>query len=372
MLAGSIGLSGCATLLFPRGPVLPEPVYTTGIPEEQPLPPIRTEGLTSEEIQDVTVYRNAVRAVVNVEALRVDRYGRSGNVLGSGFILDQDGTVVTNYHVVQAASRITITMYDGSAYRGTVVGYDPELDVAVLRFDPLGRTLTTLAMADSTGVQVGQRVYALGNPFGLEGSLSTGIVSGLNRPIPSGTGFIIRDLIQTDAAINTGNSGGPLLNSSGQVVGVNVIILSPSGGSVGVGFAIPSNAVQRVVRSILADGQVERGWIDISGFTVTPRLASYAGLQTSRGVLITRVHPGGNAASAGLRDGQGGPLVRYGLTQIPVAADIIVAINDEPLGNVVEFLSLLEPTVPGELVTLTVVRGGRRVDIQVELSERDD
>ena len=374
---GVLALSGCMSLIAVATspvPPLPLPTYTVGVPVEQPLPPILAEGLSVEELQDVVVYRNAVRAVVNISAVRTysGSFGRTGagEAIGSGFILDQKAHVVTNSHVVEGASRVTVTLYDGSAYPGEVIGADSEMDLAVIRFDPLGRSLTTLPLGDSSRVQVGQRVYALGSPFGLEGTLTVGVVSGLNRPIPSESGYIIRNLIQTDASINSGNSGGPLLNSAGEIIGINVMIFSPSGGSVGVGFAIPAGSARRVIESILADGRVERGWIQMSAVTVNSRLAAYAGLSSPTGVLVTRVHAGGNAAAAGLRDGRDGPLVRYGLSEIPVAADIITAVNGIEVRAAVELLSLLEPTEPGEIVTLTVIRAGTKVEVRVELSER--
>lgn len=351
---------------FPTEPSVREGVL------DQPLPPVRTEGLSEEEIRDVTIYRNAHRAVVNVLALRSrqDIFGRTRYTesIGSGCIIDQQAHVITNNHVIEGADRVAVTLYDGSIYPATVLGTDPELDIAVLEMAPAGRQLVTLRLGDSSAVQVGQRVYALGSPFGLEGTLTGGIVSAVNRPLPSESGFILRNLIQTDAAINTGNSGGPLLNGSGEVLGINVMIYSPSGGNVGVGFAIPANSARRVIDSIIADGQVERGWIRISAVTVTPNLAYSAGLPTSYGVLVTWVHPGENAKA--LRDGREGPYVRYGITEIPTAADIITKVDGTTVRSTVEFLSLLEPTEPGDVVQLTVLRSGEEVLIPITLSER--
>ena len=371
-------LSGCLSLIAAAVPTppLPEPAYTRGVPAEEPLPRVVADGLSAEELRDVTVYRDTVRAVVNVSAVRPYRTvlgrARQSESLGSGYILDQTAHVVTNNHVIEGAERVTVTLYDGSAYPGRVIGADPEMDLAVVRFDPMGRKLTTLAFGDSSTVQVGQRVYALGSPFGLEGTLTVGVVSGINRPVPSESGFILRNLIQTDAAINTGNSGGPLLNSAAEVIGINVLILSPSGGNVGVGFAIPANSARRVLDGIMADGRVERGWIQISGVSVTARIAAAVGLPASSGVLVTRVHPGGNAEEAGLRDGRHGTLARYGLTAVPVEGDIITALDGVPVGSTVELLSLLEPTEPGNVVALTVVRGTERLELPVTLSDRPE
>lgn len=368
-------LPGCAMLTLgtpTQTTTVQSPGYTTETVEDAPLPDVITQGLTDEEIHDVTLYRDTLRGVVNITTQRAASAISRGSTgaIGSGFIIDQTAHVVTNYHVIEGAVRVTITLYDGSSYPGTIVGYDSELDIAVISFDPLGRALTSLSFGDSGTLQVGQKVYAFGSPFGLEGTLTDGIVSGLNRPIPSESGYIIRNLIQTDAAINSGNSGGPLIDSSGEVVGINVLILSPSGGSIGIGFAIPANGARRVIESIVSDGRVERGWIEVSGITVTPRLAAHAGLPSQSGLLVTHVLQGGNADRAGLHDGRGGPQVRYGLTQIPVQGDIIVGVNGEPAQSAVDLLSLLEPTQPGDVITITVVRGNERLDFEIELAER--
>jgi S1-C subfamily serine protease len=378
LTVSALSLSGCLSLIAAARevPPLPEPEYAAGIPPEEPLPDVRTAGLSAEEVRDITVYRNAVRAVVSVSAVSSYRtiFGRAREreVVGSGYIMDGTAHVVTNNHVIEGAQRVWVTTYDGSAYPGKVIGADPETDLAVIRFDPLGRELTTLTLGDSSRIQVGQKVYALGSPFGLEGTLTVGAVSGVNRPVPSESGFILRNLIQTDAAINTGNSGGPLLNTAGEVIGINVLIVSPSGGSVGVGFAIPSNSARRVVDGILADGEIERGWIQMNAVSVTPGMASSLGLQTRAGVMVTSVHPGGNAEAAGLRDGAAGPRVRYGMAEIPLEADIITAVNGTPVASIVELLSLLEPTKPGDEVQLTVRRAGERVVLTITLSERPE
>jgi hypothetical protein len=189
-----------------------EPFFTLGVPEEPELPPLRTEGLTEDEINTVRIYRERHRAVVNLTSLSAYRTRFFGTVpasgTGSGFILDRHGVVVTNHHVVEGAQRVVLTLHDGSNYPAQVIGSDPEMDLAVLRFDPQGRNLVTIPMGDSASLQVGQKVLALGNPFGLEGTLTAGVISALDRPIQLGSGFIIRDLIQSDAAINPGNSGG--------------------------------------------------------------------------------------------------------------------------------------------------------------------
>lgn len=351
-----------------------EPEFTRGIPDERPLPPVRTEGLGAAEVQAVRVYRDSVRGVVNIRSRASLRHGLRGAQevfgTGSGFIIDQSGHVVTNHHVIAGAEQLIVTLYDGSRYPARVVGSDPELDLAVLRFPPQGRELVTLAPGDSDGLQVGQSVFALGNPFGLQGTFTSGVVSALNRPIQIGSGFIIRDLIQSDAAINPGNSGGPLLDSRGDVIGINSMMISPGAGSVGIGLAVPANAAQRVVEEIVREGRVARGWIDIEGLALDRRLAARGDTAAEQGILVTRVLTGGNAEAAGLRDGRGGRTVRVGPHRVPVEGDIIIAIDGSRIGSVAELFAALTATRPEEAVTLTILRAGERREVRLVLSDR--
>ncbi len=374
-------VTACSTLTpaqgdggYADGPEIP---YAQGVPEERALAPVRTEGLSAEEINTARIYRERVRGVVNVTGLATSRrsgFGR-GNTRtssGSGFIIDERGLVVTNQHVIAGSQRLVITLYDGSHYRGRVIGADPELDLAVVRFDPQGRELTTIPRGDSEALQVGQKVVALGNPFGLDGTLTLGVVSALNRPIELPSGFLVRDLIQTDAAINPGNSGGPLLDRQGRVVGVNTLIISPSSASAGIGFAVPIDAAARVVGELLATGRVARGWIDFDGVALDRRLARAAGIETREGILVTEVEPGTNAAAAGLRGGDGGRTIWLGRHRVPVDGDVVVAVEGEPVASIPELLAALAPTSPGEELTLTVVRAGNRRELTVTLVERPD
>ncbi len=343
---------------------------------DQPLPPLLTDGLSAAEINTVDIYRNRIRAVVHITAVRLQRTQERGAFpvggVGSGFIIDQDGTVVTNQHVVQGAQRLLVTLYDGSRYPAELIGEDPEMDLAVIRFLPGGRELSTIPRGDSTNLQVGQQVLALGNPFGLDGTLTSGVVSALNRPMRTSSGYIMRELIQSDAAINPGNSGGPLLNSRGELVGVNSMMVSPSRGSVGIGLSIPSNTVDRIVTHIIKEGRVNRGWIAIEGITVDRRLATDARLPVASGVLVTRLVPEGNAVTAGLRDGEGGRVVQHGPYRVPVEGDIIVAINGEPIRSVGELFAELESTRPDDDAVLTVLRGSATENLAIRLTERPD
>ena len=373
-----VSMAGCAS--GPQSTPAPElldqvPIpFTEGVPQERERPPLRTEGLGDTELDAVRLYRDSIRGVVNITSLSAFRT-RFGGVVpgggtGSGFIIDQEGTVVTNHHVVQGGQRLVVTLHDGSHYRASVVGTDPELDLAVLRFDPQGRSLTALPKGNSAHLQVGQNVYALGNPFGLEGTLTSGVVSALNRPVRIPSGFIMRDLIQTDAAINPGNSGGPLLDSRGRVVGVNTMMISPSHGSVGIGMSVPVNAVDRIVAQILDHGEVRRGWLAIRGVPLTPRLAAAGGVPVSRGILITEVAPGSHAHAAGLQGGDRQSVVRYGPHRIPRGGDVLLEVNGQQVADVAELLASLEATRPGDQAELTVLRDGQRQQVSVTLGER--
>jgi S1-C subfamily serine protease len=201
--------------------------------------------------------------------------------------------VLTNYHVVENAVKVNLTLADESNFEGVVVGYDRENDLAVIKFDPQGKELVTIPFGDSAGLRVGQKVLAIGNPFGLERTLTTGIVSALGRPVRTDGGLVIQEMIQTDSSINPGNSGGPLLNSRGQMIGVNTMIYSPSGGSVGIGFAVPVNTARRIVPDLIEFGFVKRGWIDVVPVQLFPSLVRYAKLPVEEGLLVSRVISGG-------------------------------------------------------------------------------
>ena len=288
---------------------------------------------------------------------------------GSGSIIDSRGYVVTNVHVVSGASKIYISLSDGSQFEGKVVGLDEESDIAVLKFNPpQGTVLKTIAFGDSTALKVGQKVIAIGNPFGLERTMTTGIVSGLGRPIQNSNNTIIRDMIQTDTAINPGNSGGPLLEKKKKMIGINTMIYSSSGNSAGVGFAVPAATAQRVVNDLLRYGSVQRGIIQAELVQMNTAIANYANLDINRGVLVSQVISGGNADKAAIKGGT--QAVRYGSRNprtIYLGGDIIVAINGEKVSTLADYLSLLESKRPGESVTLTLHRNRKNINVTVLL-----
>jgi S1-C subfamily serine protease len=273
--------------------------------------------------------------------------------------------------VIQNAHRVFINLADGSQFEGSIVGVDPENDIAVLKFDPpQGMELRTIPYGDSSNLKVGQKVLAIGNPFALERTLTVGIVSGLGRPIQTSRNRIIRDMIQTDASINPGNSGGPLLDTQGRMIGINTMIYSPSGGSVGIGFAVPVNTAKRVVTEIMQHGRVRRGWIDATVVQIFPSLVRYARLPVNSGLLVSRTRRGGLAERAGLR--QGTEPVQYGRSVIYLGGDIITAVNGLKTNTLADLYSSLEASRPGDVVKVEIIRGGQPSTLEITLADREE
>jgi S1-C subfamily serine protease len=277
---------------------------------------------------------------------------------GSGFMWDERGHVVTNFHVIQGASGARVTLADQSQWTAELVGAYPDRDLAVLRIAAPREKLKPVALGSSRDLQVGQRVYAIGNPFGLDQTLTTGIISALNREIDSVNDRKIRGVIQTDAAINPGNSGGPLLDSAGRLIGVNTSIYSPSGGSAGVGFAIPVDEVNRVVPRLIRDGRITRPTMGVQ----TGSSELQAALVAGKGVAVLGVTPGGPAASAGMR------AFRRARNGDIVPGDIVTAIAGRPVSTIDDLLDELERLQPGDSVTVTVVREGKPVYLKVRVA----
>ncbi len=348
---------------------LPSPVPQEPVRPAFPLPPQAAQ-LTPEEQVNVFVYQKANRSVVNINT-RTSRVNplfwieviAEGS--GSGVVLDRQGHVLTNYHVIEDAEQIMVTLYDGSSYLGQLVGADPNNDLAVVRIEAPAQRLVPVQMGDSTSLLEGQKVYAIGNPFGLERTLTVGVISSLNRTMRSRSGRLIRSIIQVDAAINPGNSGGPLLDSHGRMIGMTTAIASRTGQSAGVGFAIPVSIIQRIVPQLIQFGRVRRADIGI--------LRLY---QTERGLVVARVVPGGPADRAGVR---GFRIVRQRIRRGPVVvvreyvdrswADVIVAVNGQKVETVDQFLDIIESHQPGQTVVLTVLRAGKTLELPVRLAE---
>jgi len=339
---------------------------------------LTTEGasFTADEIENISVYERYNEAVVNI-ATEVIGYNwflepvpRKGSS-GSGSIFDERGYILTNNHVVENAYKVNVTLADGTLFEGEVVGTDPENDLAVVRFDPDSHPLETIPFGNSNSLKVGQKVLAIGNPFAFERTLTTGIISGLGRPLKNDKGIIIRDLIQTDASINPGNSGGPLLDSKGELIGVNTMIYTPSGGSVGIGFAVPVATARRIVPDLIEYGFVQRGWIDIEPIQLFPSLVRYAKLPVSQGVLVSRVKANGNAAAAGLKGGSPNRAVRNEDSIIYLGGDIIVGIGDERVASIGDFYAALEQSRPGDVIKVRVIRNRREHSLDITLTTRN-
>lgn len=320
--------------------------------------------LGADEVATIEVFRRIAPSVVHITTLENQRELFSPTVqqvpsgTGTGFVWDDLGHIVTNFHVIQGGDAATVTLADQTSYRARLVGAFPDRDLAVLRIDAPKAKLPPIPIGTSRDLLVGQRVYAIGNPFGLDQTLTLGIVSALNREIEGFNDRVIRGVIQTDAAINPGNSGGPLLDSAGRLIGVNSQIASPSGGSAGIGFAIPVDEVNRVVPRLIRDGRVVRPALGIGALPASVNDA----LQLPKGVGIAQVFAGGPAARAGVqpfkRDRKGGI----------VQGDVITAIDDQPVATLDDLLTALERHSPGDNVTLTLWRAGKTRKQTVSLS----
>ena len=366
-----IALLALCTLQMSTQIALAQPAVAADAPDHAPnYAPDYTSFRTNDEENNIHIFKTTSPAVVNITSSRLVRSFGSLNPQevpqgsGSGFIWNDEGYVVTNFHVIQQASRLTVTLQDGSGYQARVVGYEPDKDLAVLKIDAPAEKLHPLTIGDSTLLEVGRKVIAIGNPFGLDTTMTVGIVSALGREINSLSQRKIRDLIQTDAAINPGNSGGPLLNSLGQLVGVNTAIYSPTGTNAGIGFAIPANTVKKIVPELIQYGRVQTPTLGIHHLPL--QQADYYrqrwGLQ---GVIVLGVVEDGNPARAGIR----------GLMETPagiVLGDVIVEIDDTRIDNEDDLLTVLENRKTGDIVTVTTLRDNdRRVyEIELQASQR--
>lgn len=345
----------------------------------QPINTASDSSYSQVETQNIFVYETANEAVVNIttETVSVNWFLEPVPVeggSGSGSIIDESGLVLTNAHVIAEASKIFISLYDGSQYEAKIVGTDTENDLAVLKFEPPKNIkLTTIKFGNSSTLKVGQRVLAIGNPFGLERTLTDGIVSALGRPIQNDKNIIIKNMIQTDTAINPGNSGGPLLDTQGRMIGINTMIYSTSGSSAGVGFAVPVNTAKRVTADILKYGKVIRGSIDAELVQISRQLASYAELPVSAGLLVSQVKRGSNAAKADLKGGS--EAVRSGFgrysTVFYIGGDIITEIAGQKIKSLTDYYSVLEDKKPGETVKIKIIRGKKTLELNLVLSERN-
>src|SRR5271169_5942438 len=326
------------------------------------------EGLDSEEQNNILVYKKNIPSVVNVtsRAMSFDFfYGmvpQEGQ--GSGFVIDKDGHILTNYHVIADARQVEVTLHNRKKYKATVVGTDPAHDLAVIQIK--APELVPAVLGDSRNLQVGQKVYAIGNPFGLAGTMTRGIVSSI-RPVREPNGATIDEAIQTDAAINPGNSGGPLMNWHGEVIGINTMILSNVGQNAGIGFAIPINTAKAVLNDLMTLGRVRRPALGVRTIPISADLADEMGLPADYGLLILQVTPGGAADQAGLHGGN--ERAYLGNRLIMLGGDLIVAIDGEKIENEMDLAQLMNNHRAGDTVKVTIYRNKKKMDVQVPLGE---
>jgi S1-C subfamily serine protease len=382
MISSAFGATVAVMILHPpetQQPILAQDaarpaVSSSGVQPLPQVPPDAEANLTPDERVNVAVYQNVNRSVVNittttVQSTRVFMLDVLSEGEGSGIVIDRNGHILTNLHVVEDAREVRVTLYDGKDYEAKPVGKDPVTDTAVLKIDAPADSLFPVVFGNSAQLLVGQRVFAIGNPFGFERTLTTGIISSLNRLLPARqNGRKIKSLIQIDAAINPGNSGGPLLDTQGRMIGMNTAIASRSGDSAGVGFAIPINTIARVVPQLIASGRAIRA--DIGILTV---------YQTPEGFRVKTLAPGGPAERAGLKGPQlvvrrkhQGPIAYEYKTLDRSAADLIVAIDGQKVVDGDGFLTYIESKQPGDEVVLTVIRGGREVPVRIRLDAGEE
>jgi len=350
-------------------PAAPNSWFTGGDKNIELTQAAGPENLDPEETINVNVYKKAIPSVVNIKSRAVSYNFFYGLVpeegQGTGFILDKEGHVLTNYHVIANAQKVEVTMYNRKTVSAQVIGADRHYDLAILKID--SSNLTPVTLGDSHGLQVGMKVFAIGNPFGLSGTMTRGIVSSI-RSVRGPSGDSIDEAIQTDAAINPGNSGGPLLNSKGEVIGINSMIFT--GGaeqSAGIGFAIPINTAKAVLNDLVQFGRVRRPSLGISGLPIGPELAEQMGLASDYGILIMQVTSGSSADRAGLKGGNEHAML--GNTPIMLGGDLIVAIDGESVEDMQDLSNALNKHKAGDSVTVTIYRGKKKLDVKLTLGE---
>jgi S1-C subfamily serine protease len=372
----AVFLSSAATIMALRWDLLPGYNKSAGSNPTFAFAPAGQPPLTSEEQTNVRVYEQVSPGVVNVTRTVVEYnfffqpVAREGT--GSGCILDTDGNILTNYHVIEKANNqqvsLEVSLPDRTKYRADVIGVDRQNDLAVIRLKgaPKDR-MHPINLADSNALKVGQKVLAIGNPLGLQNSLTVGIISSLGRRIETEAGDLVDNVIQTDAAINPGNSGGPLLNTAGEMIGINTSIFTIGGGNIGIGFAIPANTIRRVVTELIREGRVLRPWFGIEGYSINGDLASLLNLPVRSGILVKDVHRGSSADKADIK-GANEIAVWYN-ERIYIGGDILTEIDGKPIGSQEELRLALEAKRPGDTVRVTLYRGQSKIQKSVVLLE---
>jgi S1-C subfamily serine protease len=367
-------LSSAATIMALKWNIVPG--YTQ---KEVPLPalasmPAGQPVFSSEEETNIRVYAQVSPGVVNITRTIFEYDFFFAPVAtdagtGSGCVLDRDGNILTNYHVIESADSLEVSLPDHSKFRAKVIGFDAQNDLAVIRLEGAPKErLHPIVIGNSGDLKVGQKVLAIGNPLGLQNTMTTGIVSSLGRRIKTDEGTLVDDVIQTDAAINPGNSGGPLLNTAGEMIGINTSIFTiRGGGSIGIGFAIPANTIRRVATQLIQSGHVSRPWFGIEGYELDEDFASALGLPVQHGILIAQVYRGSSADRAGIR-GYNQVVILYN-RRIGIGGDILTEIDGKPVNSLEELRLFLEGKHPGDTVQATIYRGRTQIRKSVVLVE---
>jgi putative serine protease PepD len=332
----------------------------------------RDAALTEDESINVRIYRQASPAVANIltKATEYDFFMDPVPVegAGSGFVIDPRGYILTNYHVVEGAQSIEVVLGDQSRHPAKFIGADQRNDVALVKIDPKGKPLVALHLGDSGAIQVGQKVLAIGNPFGFQSTLTTGVISALGRTVQTSQSTFIEEAIQTDAAINRGNSGGPLINSRGEVIGINSAIYTPSGTTAGIGFAIPINTAKSIANDLITDGRVHRAFLGVETISIVGGLAEALDLPVQEGLLVETVTKGGPAAAAGIHGGD--RIAQAGMRRFYIGGDVIVGLDGQKVASQFDVNLVLNHHRPGDTINVSLYRGGKKMDIPVKLGER--
>jgi len=368
LLGATVVLLVFTFVMIPPPTINPPPQIIVSNGHEPSTVGTETSLPVTRDLSLIQIFERSEEGVVQVNIQRSSDLVTSNGV-GSGFVFDKNGHVITNEHVVNDAEKVIVTFLDGRSYNADVIGVDAATDIAVIQVDADPSLLKPLHIGDSSNLKVGMEVAAIGNPFGLSGTMTSGIISALGRLLPQATGFSIPDVVQTDAAINPGNSGGPLLNSRAEVVGINTAIQSATGEFTGVGFAIPSNTIAKIVPRLIADGVYHHPWVGISGRDIDPALAKALNLVDARGFLIINIVPGSPAEKAGLK-GSAETREVDGVEYL-LGGDVILSVDGKIVRQIDDILIHLQRyKAVGDEMVLEVLRDGRVTNFVVELEER--
>ena len=349
----------------------PASIVVTATPAATPVPAqVQLPTYLSQEQLIIEIYKRVSPGVVFIQVPMGTELADGGS--GSGFVFDNEGHIVTNAHVVRDAELIRVYFSDDTIAEAEILGIDPDADIAVLKVDVPSDILAPLELGSSVDLQVGQTAIAIGNPYGYERTLTVGYISALGRVLRQESGFSIAQVIQTDAAINPGNSGGPLLDSSGRVIGVNSYYRpsSPTGGSIGIGFAVPVDQARQVIPELIAQGRYRHPWLGITGYQIGPELIDALNLDVEHGALVTETVPDGPSDRAGIRGGDRTIEIPGFPEPVPIGGDVIVAIDEVEVHGMDDIITYLQSTRVGQQVTLTIIRDGQAMTLPIELGER--